>query len=266
MSEVWFVRRMNAGESLTAFLNICQTCLDHLNSVRRTLDIFSRDRMTSSVILPEKSLIRKPVSPGSFGKAPISFSPLDSSLSSPSPHPRPHPVTSSDPSQSRSMSILNPAHPHHSRSSSGFSGYSQLPFPPPGLHSPDLSASSTSSSQARPVRQLSEPVLPDELSLTRYGEHLTVLQSFDDGWCLVVRNTSCSSRSSLSSPSRLSARMKSSTDNVELGLVPAWVFDKPMKGLTAERPVRSSSVNALQCGQESSVPSRDAVISWSNFA
>ncbi|KIJ67093.1 hypothetical protein HYDPIDRAFT_85470 [Hydnomerulius pinastri MD-312] len=229
-----------------------------------TPDTFSRDRMTPSVVLPEKTITRKPNLPGSVGRAPVSSQP-GSPVSSPSPRPRPRVNALSSSSRTRTMSTLNPAHPHHSRSSSGFSGYSQLRFPP-GLHSRESSLSSNTSPLARPVRQLFEPVLPDELSLARQGECLTVLQSFDDGWCLVARDTSRLSRSSLFNPSRLSSRMKSSGDNIELGLVPAWVFVKPMKGLTVARPVRSASVNVLQTAQDGEAPSREAVLSWSNFA
>ncbi|KAF9223840.1 hypothetical protein BS17DRAFT_781298 [Gyrodon lividus] len=227
-------------------------------------DSFSRDRLTPSIVMPERALARKPTSPGSSGKAPVASQPGPSPPSSPSPRPHPRPNASSSSPRPRAMSILNPAHPRHSRSSSGFSGQGQLRFPP-GLHSRESSLSSTSSSQARPVRQLFEPVLPDELSLARSGEYLTLFHSFDDGWCLVARDTSHSSRSSLFSSSRLSARVKSNGNNLELGLVPAWVFVKPMKGLTVARPVRSASVNALQAVQ-GDAPSRDAVISWSNFA
>ncbi|KAG1733652.1 uncharacterized protein EDB91DRAFT_1148681 [Suillus paluster] len=137
---------------------------------------------------------------------------------------------------------------------------------PPGLHSRSSSRSS-SPSQARPVRQLFQPVLPDELSLSRVGDHLHVLESFDDGWCLVAQNNLPPSRSSLSflNPSRFSTRVESSGENVQLGLVPAWVFIKPMKGMRVERPVRSSSAGVLQAGLNAP-ESRDAVISWSNFS
>lgn len=164
-------------------------------------------------------------------------------------------------SRPRAMSTLNPACSQQSRSSLGSTTYAQYPFPP-GLGSRPPSGTSTSSTQARAVRQLFDPVLPDELSPLRYGECLTVLQSFDDGWCLVARDTSRSSRTS-----RLSAWMKSNGDNVDIGLVPALVFDKPLKAITVTRPFRSTSVNALHFGQSLAPDfARDAIISWSNFA
>ncbi|KAF8837257.1 hypothetical protein BDN67DRAFT_973182 [Paxillus ammoniavirescens] len=227
-------------------------------------DAFSRDGLTPSIVMPERTLARKPISPGSSGKVPIASQPGASPPSFPSPCPPPCPNTPSGSPRPRAMSILNPAHSQHDRSSSGFSGHYQPRFPP-GLHSRGSSASSTSPSQARPVRQLFEPVLVDELSITRSGEYLTLLHSFDDGWCLVVRDTSHSSRSSFFRSSRLSGQMKSSSEHIEVGLVPAWVFARPMKGVIVSRPVRSTSVNALQAAQDSA-PSRDALISWSNFA
>lgn len=168
----------------------------------------------------------------------------------------------------RVLSTLNPAHTRHSCASSVASGHSHLSPRPPGLR-PHSRASSRSSAshQARSVRQFFQPVLPDELPLSRVGEQLHVLQSFDDGWCLVAQNNTNRSRSSLSifNPSRLSARVESSGDNVQLGFVPAWVFIKPTKGLRVERPIRSSSAGALQAGSDAP-ESRDAVISWSNFS
>ncbi len=38
----------------------------------------------------------------------------------------------------------------------------------------------------RKVRQVFDPVLPDEI-LVKLGEQLTIVQSFDDGWCVVGR-------------------------------------------------------------------------------
>ena len=115
-------------------------------------------------------------------------------------------------------------------------------------------------------------MLHDEFPLTRLGDYLSILESFDDGWCLVVKDISRSRRSSLASTIR-GLRGKNSSSNLnidpnqlEVGLVPAWVFVKPMKGLTVERPMRSSSVNALQPDLGATGPSRDTMISWSNFA
>jgi hypothetical protein len=68
------------------------------------------------------------------------------------------------------------------------------------------------------------------------------------GWCIVGRD----------SPFK--------KGEVEIGACPAWCFVKPVKGLRAERPVRSTSLGVtinLDAGPGYS--SRDDIISWSNF-
>jgi hypothetical protein len=101
--------------------------------------------------------------------------------------------------------------------------------------------------EGRKVRQLFGPVLPDELVLS-LGEKVTVVQSFDDGWCIVGRD-------SLVKPGE-----------VEMGAVPAWCFVKPVKGLKASRPMRTSSLGVtVQLDAGPGFSSREEVISWSNF-
>jgi hypothetical protein len=205
-----------------------------------------------SVVFPHRAVVPrvpKIVTPSRHDDVPSSSQVISAS---PSPAPRP-----------RALSGLNPAHPRHSHASSAQSPKS-FRFPPaPGLNSRDSSSSSSSSFQNRPVRQLFQPVLPDELALSRVGEHLLVLQSFDDGWCLAVRDNSRNSRSSFSifNPSRLSSRVESSTESA--GFVPAWVFVKPVKGMRVERPIRISSGGGLHA--DSGADFRNSAISWSNF-
>lgn len=113
----------------------------------------------------------------------------------------------------------------------------------------------------RKVRQLFTPVLPDELLLTQLGEQLTVIQSFDDGWCIVGRDN----HSSFLQKTSLFGKNEPAADpNVELGCVPAWCFLKPVKGLRAERPMRSTSLGVTVQVDAPSAP-RDQMISWSNF-
>ncbi|KAL4064556.1 hypothetical protein J3A83DRAFT_4101274 [Scleroderma citrinum] len=193
---------------------------------------FSRENVTASVVLPDRVLTRQLPSSGLFAQ----------SNSVPEWGSCPQPP----------ISPLNIAHFRFSRASV-FSTQSQLP-PPHGPYSrsSSFSASSTGTgpSHSRPVRQLFEPILPDELPLKRLGDYLAILESFDDGWCLVSSNSN----------------LNTDPNQAEVGLVPAWVFVKPMKGLTVERPMRSSSVDALQLGLGAAAPSRDTMISWSNFA
>ncbi|OBZ72100.1 hypothetical protein A0H81_07741 [Grifola frondosa] len=73
-------------------------------------------------------------------------------------------------------------------------------------------------------------------------------KSFDDGWCIVGRD-------SMMNPG-----------DAELGAAPAWCFLKPVKGLRAERPMRISSLGVtvnLDVGP--GFEGRDNVMSWSNF-
>jgi len=115
----------------------------------------------------------------------------------------------------------------------------------------------------RKVRQLFNPVLPDELLLTSLGERLTVVQAFDDGWVVVGRSNggfASTAKSMFKSSSGAPAESE-----VELGVVPAWCFLKPVKGLRAERPVRSTSLGITVQMDGPSFSSRDEILSWSNF-
>lgn len=126
---------------------------------------------------------------------------------------------------------------------------------------------------ARPVRQAFEPSLPDELALRR-GEYITVIQSFDDGWFLVARDAPSPSRTSRISSwtkkgkekEKEKETSKTDGDDVDIGLVPAWVFVKPLKGVTVTRPMRSSSLNALNLDHQGLGDGRGNIISWSLFS
>ncbi|KAG9314921.1 hypothetical protein JVU11DRAFT_4029 [Chiua virens] len=220
---------------------------------------FDRSALTASIIMPKKS-ITKPTSRSLSDKAPV----LPRFERSPPPSPVAYQRSSSIPSsptlRPHSTSLLNPACPRLSRcsSTSGFSAYAQPP-PSPGYDSRPPSISSFSPSRPRRVHQIFEPTLPDELSVSRRGEYVTVLQSFDDGWCLIGRDASPSSRIS-----NISAWIATNNDHVDVGLVPAWVFIKSHKGITFTPPIRNTSVNALHLGQSPAV-TRDAIVTWSNF-
>ncbi|KAG6374462.1 hypothetical protein JVT61DRAFT_4505 [Boletus reticuloceps] len=188
--------------------------------------------------MPEKSITRKPHACGLSDSMAGVLPPASSTTSLP---------------RRRVLSILNPAHPRHSRSSSAFSGYTQYRLPP-GLSPRHSLFRSVSPSQARIVQQPFEPTLPDELSL-QCGEHLSVLQSFDDGWCVVARETSRRSILFVG---------VNNEDNIDIGLVPTWVFVKSLEGVASTRPIRSTSLNALRLGQNPAT--RDMITSWSNFA
>ena len=98
------------------------------------------------------------------------------------------------------------------------------------------------------VRQLFAPVLPDKLVLS-LGERVLVIESFDDGWC-VIRHDSLIK-----------------AGDVEMGAVPSWCFVKPVKGLKASRPMRTTSLGVtVQIKSGPGFSSRDEVISWSSFS
>lgn len=122
--------------------------------------------------------------------------------------------------------------------------------------------SSPTAGTPRKVRQLFSPVLPDELLLTTLGERLTVVQAFDDGWVVVGRTQT---GSVFAQPTSLFKSAPTEADAVELGVVPAWCFLKPVKGLRAERPVRSTSLGITVQMDGPSFSSRDEILSWSNF-
>ncbi|CAE6492848.1 unnamed protein product [Rhizoctonia solani] len=110
----------------------------------------------------------------------------------------------------------------------------------------DSAASGTANVVTRKVQTVFPPLLPDELVLS-VGEKVTLLQTFDDEWCVVGRDR---------------------FGDVEVGAVPAFVFTKLKNGEMLERPMRSTSLGVKV--EMSSAPgaawsSREEVISWSNF-
>ena len=195
---------------------------------------FSRHMIDSTVILPQKALLNPAVSrtalPRPFTRTPASFTP----------------------SAGARLSDLNSFGPRESRNSfMSTNSYSQISF---------MSANSTFSTTTgttRKVRQKFEPVLPDEL-LPLLGERLTVVQSFDDGWCVVGRENS-----TFVNTAKSLFKSQEPGGNIEIGVVPAWCFLKQVKGLRAERPIRSSSLGVTVNMEGPS--SRNELISWSNF-
>lgn len=110
----------------------------------------------------------------------------------------------------------------------------------------------------RKVRTLFDPILPDELRVAHLRERLTVIQSFDDGWCVVGRDTSGANTSILSGTS------DGEDSKVELGVIPLWCFLNHGKGEVPERPARTTSLGITvmepAADDESEVTNR-----WSNY-
>jgi len=202
---------------------------------------FSRQMIDSTVILPDRVVINPAVPRGSqSGAMPKSFARTSVSVS-PSSGLRSAALDSTLP---RELSQSNNSFVSLTSSYNRFSVIS------------GTSSISTTSGTTRKVRQKFEPVLPDELLLS-LGEQLTVVQSFDDGWCVVGRENSIHTAKSLFKS------MPESGQNIELGVIPAWCFLKPVKGLRAERPIRSTSLGITVNMDGPS--SRNELVSWSNF-
>ncbi|KAF9565240.1 hypothetical protein CPC08DRAFT_720594 [Agrocybe pediades] len=222
---------------------------------------FSRNKIDSTVVLPARArVIRENVSDEEinirvesepFPETPSTAKPFLFSLNTALNDkklggPDVSPMSGMSPSQTRNswVSWASPAASQHRFSV---------------MSSTSSFDASTTSGTSRKVRQLFEPVLPDEL-LTSLGEHLTVVQSFDDGWCVVGRENS----SFVQTAKSLFKSTPAPETNVELGVVPAWCFLKPVKGLRAERPVRSTSLG-VTVNLEAQTGSRHDAVSWSNF-
>ncbi|KAI0926059.1 hypothetical protein AcV5_008623 [Taiwanofungus camphoratus] len=212
------------------------------NSVPSNLDVqsknmFSRAQITVSVVMPEKAVLRQDATRDEIinhysaeGRLPRPFAPFAFNDASKSLEPP-------------SRDSIRPA------SASSFLSVMSGSFRNSIASSRRCSTASTVSildpSHKRKVRQLFSPTLPDELVLS-LGERVTVVQSYDDGWCIVGRD-------SVFKPGE-----------VELGAVPAWCFVKPVKGLKAERPIRTTSLG-VTVTLDAPGASREDVISWSNF-
>lgn len=211
-------------------------------------DTFSRDQITPSIVLPEKVLVRPP--PLSTrediinhhresGTFPRPFAPMPMPMASP-------------------FSFALSAGGTSSNRSSVCSRFSVV-----SSSNSSVSTVHPTSGHLRKVRQLFNPVLPDELLITSVGEQLTVVDSFDDGWCVVGREASIFSTTK---KSLFNTNPEPKGDNeVELGVVPAWCFLKPVPGLKAERPIRSTSLGITVQMEGPGFSSRDEVRSWSNF-
>ncbi|KAH9923256.1 uncharacterized protein B0H18DRAFT_955946 [Fomitopsis serialis] len=205
---------------------------------------FSRAQLTKSVIMPERAVLKNNASKEEIvdyyaaeGKLPRPFAPFtrDGSLSSGPPSPK-------ESSRSSRSSMLRPTSTASFLSvASAYSSRSSAK-----RQSTASAMSSFDEGNKRKVRQLFHPTLPDELVLN-LGERVTIVNTFDDGWCIVGRD-------SVFAPG-----------DVDLGAVPAWVFVKPIKGLRAERPIRTTSLG-VTVTLDMPGAARQDVVSWSNFS
>ncbi|KAF9525682.1 hypothetical protein CPB83DRAFT_521665 [Crepidotus variabilis] len=227
---------------------------------------FSRDQMNATIPMPERTLPPRRPGPGATREEIIEYHRQSGILPSSFAPAKPFAfVLNSSPTRSSFSSDENKRGSKIRNSIMSFAGGSnsgsnrQSVF---SLMSTQTSSSDIQASQGltRKVRQIFSPVLPDELLLTKVGEPLTIVQSFDDGWCVVGRENPFKNTQQTSLFKSASA---SEDANVELGCVPAWCFLKPVKGLRAERPMRSSSLGITV--NMDGPASRNDLMSWSNF-
>ncbi|KAK7454627.1 hypothetical protein VKT23_011380 [Stygiomarasmius scandens] len=212
--------------------------------------MFSRAQINDSVVLPSKAVMR----PTADRNEEI-FEYHRQSGNFPRPFARLQSAEASGPGKrSSGASWVR----HSFMSGGSFSTASQNRFSVLSGSSVDTQLTQGTS---RKIRQTFPPVLPDEL-LVSLGERLTVFQSFDDGWCVVGRENSVFIPSA---KSLFQTSQPAEPNDVELGVVPAWCFMKPVKGLKAERPIRSSSLGITVQVQGPAFSSREEIISWSNF-
>lgn len=119
--------------------------------------------------------------------------------------------------------------------------------------------------------QAFEPLLPDEIPVN-VGDTLSLLQAFDDGWCVcaVEVDVGSGNGSSLAPPQEVP------TKEVKMGCVPLWVFERKSKNPGDHmRSMRSTSlavtVELTPAGAGTEPAGREApwqrepIISWSNF-
>lgn len=193
---------------------------------------FSRTHLTRSVVLPDRVLPRTttPQEIAEFHRQSGNF---------PRPFAPSKPFALAPPDRSSLFSTLSGSNPRLSTLST---------------------TSSIDPTSTRKVRQTYTPILPDEL-LIAPSERLMVVQSFDDGWCVVGRPLPLPNHAS-QPKSLFKTPFPSPPADVELGVVPAWCF---LKNTKAERPVRSSSLGITIQVDGPGVAARDDLVSWSNF-
>jgi len=212
-------------------------------------DHFSRDKLTPSIVLPLQDVIRPDATDDEIWRHHMANGTMT----------RPFSAEASTLVSGRSPGFPMSSRPVSIVSFQSAAGLSTSPrrtsFFGFGGNRPTSVASSVLSNvssmfgvEGRKVRQLFSPVLPDELVLS-LGEKVTLVKAFDDGWCIVGRDSTLK------------------VGDVEMGAVPAWCFVKPVKGLKASRPVRTTSLGVtVQIDAGPGFSSRDEVLSWSNFS
>lgn len=205
---------------------------------------FSREQLTASIVMPHQTIVRPNATKDDILRYHMTTGTMTRPFSN-AANSTLAPPSSPGASPSRPVSTVSflSAGDTTPRRSSFFDFTKSRPVSSASTYS---TASTILGVEGRKVRQLFSPVLPDELVLS-LGEKVTVVQSFDDGWCIIGRD-------SFVRPGE-----------VEMGAVPAWCFIKPVKGLKASRPMRTTSLGVTVQLDGPGFSSRDELISWSNF-
>jgi hypothetical protein len=226
--------------------NECQFSCCCRVTVKPPTGHFSRDQLTASIVLPHQNIIRPDVTKDDIMRYHMASGTMTRPFSSAANTlvPPASPMGAA----MRPISIVSfqsAAGGSTSPRRTSFFGFGNRPSSV--ASSVTSNVSSMFGVEGRKIRQLFSPVLPDELVLS-LGEKVTLVRAFDDGWCIVGRD------------SQLKA------GDVEMGAVPAWCFVKPVKGLKASRPMRTSSLGVtVQIDAGPGFSSREECISWSNF-
>jgi hypothetical protein len=117
-----------------------------------------------------------------------------------------------------------------------------------------------------------EPLLPDEIPVN-VGDTLSLLQTFDDGWCVCAVEVD----SGGGNGSGLAPPRTPTTKEVKMGCAPLWVFERKSKNPGDHmRSMRSTSLAVTiemtpsgagiePAGRVAAPWQRNPVISWSNF-
>ncbi|KAF4579808.1 hypothetical protein EYR36_001627 [Pleurotus pulmonarius] len=221
---------------------------------------FSRSYLTQSIILPSKAYTRT---------SPTSPQPYPSDLHAP-PLPTAHHCGpfgfALDARGTRRGSRSSFFSTNSVGSGFRFSMTSLFSSPENNFNSNRGSTMPPIPTDTRKVHQpFNDPVLPDELQIPHPGERLTILHSYDDGWCAVGRKQLPGFTGARKSVfGGRDAKGGDMYPELEVGVVPAWCFMKPVQGVRVQRPVRGSSLAMADAKQHDG--DRDGVMSWSHFS
>lgn len=117
-----------------------------------------------------------------------------------------------------------------------------------------------------------EPLLPDEIPV-KVGDTLSLLQTFDDGWCVCAVEVEVDGE--IESGHTLAPPWGPQRKEVKMGCIPLWVFERKSKTPGDHmRSMRSTSLavtielapaGGTEAAGRAAPWEREPIISWSNF-